>query len=180
MQEVVKILEISGIVIGASLGTILLNRQVVGQAADCLLSAKQYLFNRLTSINVAALMPMAITQIKTDRKELNTLIDVVVSSIIAFTMIVASIIGKLLEVSWLFGFGIIVVGSIALATIIDTVIRCRRSRKRYLLLSLFPFLLVGRIFSGFVVAPIIIVLTAFLILLLVLLEKLFNLIAGRT
>jgi len=176
-QQVAKILEISGIVIGTGLGTILLNRQMVGRVADRITSAIRNLSDRLTATKTVVLMLLAVAQIKPDLKQTESLIAMSSASITAFTMMVLTIIGKLTEVPWLFWFGMVGVGLYALATIIDTFIQCRRSRRKNLLLSLYPFLLLGRMFSGFVVSPTMILLFAFLILLLVSVEKFFNLIA---
>lgn len=170
--HIAKILEISGLLIGTGLGTILLNREVVGRLADRINARFLSLGDTLTD----RYMTIARSILRED--VIGLLSKMLAPSLVGYLAMICVVIGRLADIPWLLWPGAFFAGGYVLLTIVDTFLRCLKSPKRYVL-WLYPMLLILRLVSGFVIVPTVVLLLWFLNFLVAAVIIAFNAVARK-
>jgi hypothetical protein len=144
--RVAKILEVSGVLIGTGLGTILLNPEVVGKLAHRINKEFLRLGDTLTKRYTTIMSPIL------QKDMLDLLSKNLAPSMIAFIALICLLIGLIKEIPPLLWIGAFVASGYVLLAIVDTFLRSLKKFKAHVL-WLYPVLLILRLVSGFIIVP---------------------------
>jgi len=172
--HIAKLLQISGILVGTGLGTILLNPEVVGKLAHRINGIFLSLGDTVTK------RYLTITKFIMPKGELVP----AVTEAMSVSMVVLSTWGLLTialqrNIVWIVWWCVSVLGFYAFSAIIDAIIRFFIDRPRRYPLWSFPILLAVKIVSGLVVFPIVVFILLILNYFVLLIVFLFNSVARK-